>query len=43
MLSASALTLTTFAGIPWNGPYYARLGFRTLDVTSLSFGLQAVR
>lgn len=23
-----ALTLTTFAEIPWNGPYYRRLGFR---------------
>jgi GNAT superfamily N-acetyltransferase len=22
-----ALTLTTFRGVPWNGPYYARLGF----------------
>lgn len=25
-----ALTLTTFSDIPWNGPYYARLGFRVL-------------
>lgn len=23
----AALTLTTFRGVPWNGPYYARLGF----------------
>jgi GNAT superfamily N-acetyltransferase len=22
---ATALTLTTFADVPWNGPYYARL------------------
>ena len=22
-----ALTLTTFRGVPWNGPYYRRLGF----------------
>ncbi|MFB9569543.1 GNAT family N-acetyltransferase [Saccharopolyspora hordei] len=22
-----ALTLTTFRAVPWNGPYYARLGF----------------
>ncbi|MEV4640855.1 GNAT family N-acetyltransferase [Actinoplanes sp. NPDC049548] len=22
-----ALTLTTFRGVPWNGPYYVRLGF----------------
>jgi GNAT superfamily N-acetyltransferase len=40
---ATALTLTTFADIPWNGPYYARLGFRTLDLTALSPGLQALR
>jgi GNAT superfamily N-acetyltransferase len=40
---ATALTLTTFADVPWNGPYYARLGFRTLDLTTLSPGLQVVR
>jgi GNAT superfamily N-acetyltransferase len=40
---ATALTLTTFADVPWNGPYYTRLGFRTLDVTTLSPALQAVR
>ena len=40
---ATALTLTTFVDIPWNGPYYARLGFRTLDLAALSPGLQAVR
>jgi GNAT superfamily N-acetyltransferase len=27
-----ALTLTTFRTVPWNGPYYERLGFRALDV-----------
>ncbi|MGW4159483.1 GNAT family N-acetyltransferase [Streptomyces sp. NPDC004788] len=27
----SALTLTTFADVPWNAPYYTRLGFRRLD------------
>ena len=26
----SAVTLTTFRDIPWNAPYYARLGFRDL-------------
>jgi GNAT superfamily N-acetyltransferase len=40
---ATALTLTTFDDVPWNGPYYARLGFRSLDVTALSPSLQAVR
>jgi GNAT superfamily N-acetyltransferase len=27
----AALTLTTFRDVPWNGPYYARLGFRVLS------------
>lgn len=27
----AALTLTTFRGVPWNEPFYARLGYRTLD------------
>ncbi|WP_395292657.1 GNAT family N-acetyltransferase [Kitasatospora hibisci] len=26
-----ALTLTTFADVPWNAPYYARCGFRPID------------
>lgn len=25
------VTLTTFAHVPWNAPYYGRLGFRVLD------------
>jgi GNAT superfamily N-acetyltransferase len=25
------LTLTTFRDVPWNGPYYERIGFRLLD------------
>jgi GNAT superfamily N-acetyltransferase len=40
---ATALTLTTFDNVAWNGPYYARLGFRTLDVTALSPDLAVVR
>jgi ribosomal protein S18 acetylase RimI-like enzyme len=39
----SAITLTTFVDVPWNGPYYARLGFRTLDEDELGPGLQAIR
>ncbi|WP_329135103.1 GNAT family N-acetyltransferase [Streptomyces sp. NBC_01476] len=35
-----ALTLTTFAEVPWNAPYYARCGFRPLDVPGP--GLRAV-
>jgi GNAT superfamily N-acetyltransferase len=29
--SLDALTLSTFRDIPWNGPYYERLGFRYLE------------
>ncbi len=38
-----ALTLTTFADVPWNGPYYERLGFRKLEISELSSALQLVR
>jgi GNAT superfamily N-acetyltransferase len=37
----AGLTLTTFTEVPWNAPYYARLGFRV--VTDLSPGLRALR
>lgn len=37
-----ALTLTTFAEVPWNAPYYARCGFRVLDDTELSPGMRAI-
>ena len=40
---AIALTLTTFDDIPWNGPYYERLGFRRLDEAELSPALQSIR
>jgi ribosomal protein S18 acetylase RimI-like enzyme len=36
-----AVTLTTFRDVPWNGPFYARLGFRELG--ELSPGLAAMR
>ncbi|WP_328308986.1 GNAT family N-acetyltransferase [Actinomycetospora sp. NBC_00405] len=38
-----AVTLTTFVDVPWNGPYYARLGFRPLADDELGPGLRAVR
>ncbi|MYT30142.1 MULTISPECIES: GNAT family N-acetyltransferase [unclassified Streptomyces] len=38
-----ALTLTTFADVPWNAPYYARLGFRRLTADALTPGLRAIR
>ena len=40
---AKALTLTTFGDVPWNGPYYERLGFRKLEIDELSSALQAIR
>jgi GNAT superfamily N-acetyltransferase len=40
---ASALTLTTFADVPWNGPYYTRLGFRILDEAARTPALRKIR
>ncbi|MFG2990225.1 GNAT family N-acetyltransferase [Streptomyces sp. NPDC048257] len=40
---APALTLTTFTEVPWNAPYYARCGFRLLDDSGLTPGLQEIR
>jgi GNAT superfamily N-acetyltransferase len=36
-----AVTLTTFRDVPWNGPFYTRLGFRAIE--DLSPGLEAIR
>jgi hypothetical protein len=35
------MTLTTFRDVPWNGPYYAALGFEVID--DLSPELAAMR
>ncbi|MFJ9770912.1 GNAT family N-acetyltransferase [Kitasatospora sp. NPDC101157] len=40
---APALTLTTFADVPWNAPYYARCGFRPLTDAELTPGLREIR
>jgi GNAT superfamily N-acetyltransferase len=37
------LTLTTFRDVPWNAPYYARLGFRVLAPRQLPPHLRAIR
>lgn len=37
------LTLTTFADVPWNASYYARIGFRVLDEAELTPGLRKIR
>jgi hypothetical protein len=38
-----ALTLTTFAEVPWNGLYYRRRGFVALDDRELTPGLRVIR
>ena len=40
---APALTLTTYAEVAWNAPYYERLGFRRLADDELTPGLRAIR
>lgn len=37
------LTLTTFTDVPWNAPYYGRLGFTELTEQELSPELSAIR
>ncbi|UFQ18945.1 MULTISPECIES: GNAT family N-acetyltransferase [Streptomyces] len=39
----TALTLTTFADVPWNAPYYARIGFRPLTEAELTPALRKIR
>lgn len=38
-----ALTLSTFRSVAWNGPYYARLGFRELSASEYTPGLVKLR
>lgn len=39
----TGLTLTTFAEVPWNAPYYERIGFRVLTEPELTPGLRKIR
>jgi len=39
----TALTLTTFSKVPWNAPYYERLGFRVVAESELTPGLRRIR
>jgi GNAT superfamily N-acetyltransferase len=39
---ARRLTLTTFRFVPWNMPWYARLGFVPLEESALPAGLRAI-
>ena len=36
------LTLSTFRSVPWNAPYYARLGFAELPAAELTPGLTEI-
>lgn len=39
----AGLTLTTYAEVPWNAPYYQRLGFRILVESEVSDGVRSIR
>lgn len=39
----AGLTLTTFTHVPWNAPYYQRIGFQTLREHEVTSGLRAIR
>ncbi len=39
----AGLTLTTYVDVPWNGPYYERLGFSYLPAGEETAGLRAIR
>ena len=39
----ASLTLTTFANVPWNAPYYLRCGFVIVPEALLSPGLREIR
>ncbi len=38
----TALTLTTYTEVPWNAPYYTRLGFQPLADDQLGSGLRRI-
>jgi predicted N-acetyltransferase YhbS len=37
-----SVTLTTYRDVPWNAPFYTRLGFRTLRAAELGPKLRAL-
>jgi predicted N-acetyltransferase YhbS len=37
------VSLSTFRDIPWNAPFYSKLGFRPVDEAELSTGFQQIR
>ncbi len=38
-----AVTLTTYADVPWNAPYYERLGFQIVTEAQMTKGLRRIR
>jgi GNAT superfamily N-acetyltransferase len=38
----NGVSLTTFAAVPWNGPFYAKQGFRQLAQAEIGAGLAAL-
>lgn len=42
-LGVPAMTLTTYRDVPWNAPYYARLGFRRVPEGQMTPGLRTIR
>jgi predicted N-acetyltransferase YhbS len=39
----SVMSLSTFRYIPWNAPFYSKLGFDILDESDLTAGFQEIR
>lgn len=39
---ARALTLTTFSDVPWNGPFYASLGYEVIDPEAYGVRLRRI-
>jgi GNAT superfamily N-acetyltransferase len=39
----AAMSLSTFRDLPWNAPFYAKLGFRIQDESDLTEEFQAIR
>lgn len=37
------VSLSTFRGIPWNAPFYSKLGFRILDESEVTASFQQIR
>lgn len=42
-MGAGRMTLTTYRDVPWNGPYYQRLGWRELAPDELGPELRTIR